>query len=328
VKLSMDIVGYGGYFTANHENIPLEQAFERAARFGFDAACIYAHRPIGFPPDFDPDRRKKVKELAGELDLELGAVVCCTNFMEADHVLLYPQEKEILYVRECIDFAKDMGMRIVRILAAFYGYFQNPYAGTGYGMPAFESRSRRVSRNEDWLEAWHDVVRGIREVALYARDQGVTLALQTHPEITGNNDDTLEMIEEIGVDSLKVGLDLPLFESQDPDFVRATVLKMKNLMVYSHTISIAQNRTVNGAFYSWEEVTPGSPKDPCQWEVFLRACKDIGYDGYLSHEQCSPILVKGHKLGDIAEVDKRYVEAHTYLKELLKRVGCYTGHRK
>ncbi|MBN1835085.1 MAG: sugar phosphate isomerase/epimerase [Spirochaetales bacterium] len=328
MKLSMDIVGYGGYFTARHESIPLEEAFKRAAKFGFDAACIYAHRPIGFPPDFSAERRKKVRELAGELDLELGAVVCCTSFMEANHVLLYAQEKEILYVKECIDFAREMGMKIVRILAAFYGYFQNPYAGTGYGMPAFESRNRRVSRNEDWLEAWHDVVRGIREVALYAQDRGIILALQTHPEITGNNDDTLEMIEEVGVDSLKVGLDLPLFESQDRDFVRQTVHKMKGLMVYSHTISIAQNRTVNGAFYSWEEVTPGSPKDPCQWKVFVEACKEIGYDGYLSHEQCSPILVKGHRLGDIAEVDKRYVEAHTYLKGLLKGLGCYTGHKE
>ena len=328
MKLSMDVVGYGGYFTINNEHILLEEAMKKAAEFGYDAVCIYAHRPIGFPPDFDTDRRNKIKDLAAELDLELGAVVCCTNFMESNHVLLYPQEKEILYVKECIDFAKEMGMKIVRILAAFYGYFQNPFANQGYGMPAFESRSRRVSRNEDWLEVWHDVVRGIREVALYARDKGITLALQTHPEITGNNDDTLEIIEEISIDSVKVGLDLPLFESQDPEFVRNTVHKMKGLMVYSHSISIAQNKTVNGAFYSWEEVTPGSPKDPCQWEIFIQACKDIGYDGLLSHEQCSPIIVKGHKLGDIAEVDKNYSEAHTYLKGLLTRLDCYTGHKK
>jgi sugar phosphate isomerase/epimerase len=328
MKLSMDVVGYGGYFTLNRENLPLEDAFRKAAKFGFDAACIYAHRPIGFPLDFSPDRRKKVRDLAKDLDLELGAVVCCTNFMDSNHVLLYSQEKEIMYVQECIDFARDMGMKIVRILAAFYGYFQNPYAGQGYGAPAFESRSRRVSRNEDWLEAWHDVVRGIREVALYAKERGITLALQTHPEITGNNDETLEILEEIGVDSVKVGLDLPLLESQDPEFVRATVRKMKGLMVYSHTISIAGNKTVNGVPYSWEEVTPGSPKDPCQWEVFLRACKEIGYDGYLSHEQCSPIIVKGHTLGDLAEVDRRYVEAHRYLKALLKKLDCYTGHKK
>jgi sugar phosphate isomerase/epimerase len=328
MKLSLDTVGYGGYFTAKGEQLPLEEGFKRAAKFNYDAVCIYAHRPVGFPMDLSADRRKKLTYLAQELDLELGAVVCCTNFMEGNHALLYPQEKEILYVRDCIRLAKDMGMQVVRVLAAFYGFFQNPFAGQGYGAPAFESRSRRVSRNEDWLEAWHQVKNGLREVALMAQDEGITLALQTHPEITGNNEETLEMIDEVGVESLKVGLDLPLFESFDPNFVRNTVRKMKGLMVYSHSISIAGNATVGGVPYSWEEVTPGSEKDPCPWEVFLETCKEIGYDGVLSHEQCSPVIMKGHTLGDIAEIDTRYQEAIAYLKSLLKKLDYYTGHKK
>jgi sugar phosphate isomerase/epimerase len=328
MKLSLDTVGYGGYFTAPGESLPLEEGFKRASEFGYDAVCIYAHRPLGFPMDLDKERRKRLVGLAESLDLELGAVVCCTNYQESNHVLIYPREKEVMYTCACIDMAKDMGMSIVRVLAAFYGYFQNPYARQGYGAPAFESRSRRVSRNEDWIEAWHQVKESLKEVSLYAQDRGVTLALQTHPEITGNNEETLEMIEEVGVSSLKVGLDLPLFESQDPEFIRKTVHSMKGLMVYSHSISIAPNFTVGGAVYSWEEVEPGHPKDRCKWEVFLKACKEIGYDGLLSHEQCSPIITKGHKLGDIAEVDRRYQAAIAYLKPLVKKLGYYTGHKK
>ncbi len=327
MRLSLDTVGYGGYFTAPGESLSLEEAFRRASKFGFDAVCIYAHRPLGFPMDLDKDRRKRLVELAQSLDLEMGAVVCCTNYQESNHVLVYAREKEIMYTCACIDMAKDMGMSIVRVLAAFYGYFQNPYAGQGYGAPAFESRSRRVSRNEDWLEAWHQVREALKEVSLYAQDRGITLALQTHPEITGNNAETLEMIEEVGVPSLKVGLDLPLFESQDPDFIRKTVYSMKGLMVYSHSIAIAPSFTVGGAPYSWEEVPPGHPKDPCKWEVFLKACKEIEYNGLLSQEQCSPIVVKGHKLGDLEEVDSRYQEGLRYLKHLLKKLDYYTGHK-
>ena len=327
MRLSLDTIGYGGYFTAPGESLSLEESIKRTAKFGYDSACLYAHRPLAFPFDLDQDRRKKLRDLYQELDLEMGAIVCCTNFQEGNHVLLYPQEKEILYVSECIKLAKDMGSKIVRILAAFYGYFQNPYAQQGYGLPAFESRSQRVSRCEDWLEAWHQVRRGIKEVALYAQDEGITLALQTHPEITGNNEETIELIEEINVPSLKVGLDLPLLESQDPDFIRETVKSMKNLMVYSHTISLTTNKTVGGAPYSWEEVTPGSLKDPMQWEVFIEAVRNIGYDGLLSHEQCSPIVVKGHKLGTVRTIDERYVEALLYLKRLLLKYDCYTGHK-
>ena len=327
MKLSLDSIGYGGYFTRPGESATLEEAMKRAARFGYDAVCIYAHRPIGFPMDLDVDRRKKLKDLAKELDLEFGAVVCCTNFQEGQHVLLYPQEKEILYVRSAIDLARDLGIGIVRVLAAFHGYFQNPYANQGYGSPAFESRSRRVSRNEDFIEAWHQVRRGLHEVALYAQDRGVILALQTHPEITGNNEETLALIEEVNVPSLKVGVDLPLLENFDPDFVRKTVLSMKGLMVYSHTITLAKSATVGGAPYSWEEVTPGSPKDNLPWEVFLTACKDIGYDGFLSHEQCSPIIVKGHQLGGLDTVDERYVDARNYFRGMLDKLGCYSGKK-
>ena len=88
------------------------------------------------------------------------------------------------------------------------------------------------------------------------------MAVQTHPEILGNNEETLEMLAEVNNPSLKVGLDLPLLESQDPDFIRTTLREMKDHMVYSHTISLASNKTIAGAPYSWEEVAPGSPKDP------------------------------------------------------------------
>ena len=325
MKLSMDTISYAGYFT-DGAHLCLEDAIDKAKQFGFDAFDIFAHRPMGFPMDLDANRRKAIVDKAGQLNLKIPAIECCTNFMTADHVLLFPQEKEIMYTKEAIDLAKDVGSPVVRVLAAFFGYFQNPHASSGYGNPAFHSRSIRVSQNKDWLEQWHAVKDGLREVALYAQDQGITLALQTHPEITCNNEETLEMIDEVGVDSLKVGLDLPLFESQESDFVRNTVHSMKGLMVHSHSISIAGKATVGGAVFGWDEVVPGSEKDPCNWKVFFEACKEIGYEGYLAHEQCSPMIVKGHKIADLEEIDRRNIAAITYLKGMLKDMDYYTGN--
>lgn len=327
MKLSLDVIGYGGYFTKDNDRLTLEDSIRRAARYGYDAACIFAHRPLGFPLDLNADRRQQLKDLYQELELEVGAIVCCNNFVEGDHVLVFPREKEILYTIACVDLAADLGSPIVRVMASLWGYFRNPYGPDGYGLPAFEARSRRVSRGEDFLDAWHQVREALTEVAQYAEDKGVTLALQTHPEVTGNNDETLAMIDEVGVSSLKVGLDLPLFESYTPEDVRATVHKVGDLMVYSHTISLASFQTVGGAPYSWEEVTPGSEHDSLPWKVFLEACNEIGYDGLLSHEQCSPIVVKGHQLGTVATVDERYVEARNYFRQLLNELDVYTGNK-
>ncbi|MFC1613864.1 sugar phosphate isomerase/epimerase family protein [Gemmatimonadota bacterium] len=327
MKLSLDTVSYCGYFTEG-ETIPLEEAMKRAARFGYDAIDVFAHRPMGFPLDISADRRKQIVELGQSLELEFAAVECCTSFMSAKHVLLFPQEKEILYVKEACRLAQDLGIKVVRILAGFVGYFMNEYAMTGYGNPAFQSRSLAVSTNDDWLEQWAYVRAGLKEVATIARDYGVTLALQNHPEITNNTEETLEMIEEVGMDNLKVGLDLPLFESQEDEFVRNTVLQVADKMVHSHSISIINKATVGGTVFGWDEVVPGSEKDNCNWEVFLRACKEIGYKGYLAYEQCSPIIIKGHKKAGLEEIDRRNKAQIEFMKPLLQKLDYYTGKKK
>jgi hypothetical protein len=55
MKPSLDTVGYGGCFTAPGKTLSLEDGFRRAAKFGNDAVCIYAHRPLGFPFDLAKD---------------------------------------------------------------------------------------------------------------------------------------------------------------------------------------------------------------------------------------------------------------------------------
>jgi sugar phosphate isomerase/epimerase len=122
-------------------------------------------------------------------------------------------------------------------------------------------------------------------------------------------------------------LDLPLLESYDPEDVKSIVKMMSDKMVYSHTISLASYKTIGGAPYSWEEVTPGSEDDNLPWETFVSTLKDVGYNGFLSHEQCSPIVVEGHRLGRLKDVDERYVDARNYFREVLKKYNCYSGNK-
>ena len=205
MKLSLDSIGYGGYFTAPGESATLEEAMRRAARFGYDAVCIYAHRPIGFPMDIDcrpPQGTQGSRRATGHRVRGRGLL---HKFPGEQHVLLYPQEKEILYVRSAIDLAKDLGMAIVRVLAAFHGYFQNPYANQGYGSPAFESRSGESRATKISSKRGMRCAGGCRKSPSMRRTAASSLALQTHPEITGNNEETLALIDEVGVPSLKVG---------------------------------------------------------------------------------------------------------------------------
>jgi sugar phosphate isomerase/epimerase len=314
LKISLDTVGYAGYFYEG-EPLSLEDAMRRAAKFGFDAVDIWPHRPIAFPMDVSKDRRKNLVDLAAELKLKFAAIEACTDFRRSDHILMPRQEKEILFVKECCELAHDVGCPVVRILAGFAGYFWHVGWNLGYSNTAmWNARTIEVSQEKDFLIEWEFAKQGIAECARIAADYGIILALQNHPPLTNNTEETLAMIEEIGHPNLKIGLDLPLFESQAKDFIWNMVKKVgKERMAHTHLIGL---RYLGGMNNSWgfQEVEPEFGHE--NWIEFFKACQAIGYDGYFAHEQCSPIILKGHKRATIEEFDRRYQATLTWAKRV------------
>lgn len=319
LKVSLDMVGYAGYFY-DGEPLTVEESMRRAAKYGFDAVDIWPHRPLAFPMDVSKDRRKKLVELAEELGLKFAAIEACTDFRRSDHILTPRQEKEILFVKECCELAHDLGCPIVRILAGFVGYFWHVGWSLGYSNTAmWNARSIEVSKEEDFLIEWEFAKKGIKECAEIAADYGVTLALQNHPPLTNNTEETIAMIEEIDHPNLKLGLDLPLFESQDPEFIWETVKKCKDLMVHSHLIGLKYLGGMNN-MWGFKEVIPSEGQE--NWIEFFKACDAIGYQGYFAHEQCSPIILPGHKKATIEEVDRRYQETMKWVKQVFADIDA------
>ncbi len=320
VKVCLDTVGYAGYFY-DGEPLTLEECVTRAAKFGFDGVGVWAHRPIGFPMDIDKDRRKQLVELAADLGVKFAAIEAITDFKRSDHVLTPRQEKEILFVKECCQLAQDLGCPIVRIFAGFIGYFRYVGSDLGYGNTSmWNTRTIEVAKEEDVLIEWEFAKAGIRECATIAADYGVTLALQNHPPLTNNTEETIEMVEEINHPNLKIGLDLPLFESQDKEFIWETVKRVgKERMVDTHLIGIKPLRGPSGV-YGFKEVVPWEGQE--NWIEFFKACNAIGYEGYFAHEQCSPVFLKGHKKATIEEFDRRYKETLEWVKKVFADIDA------
>ena len=324
MKLSMDSVAYAGFFTGG-ESLPIEEVVKRAAKFGFDGVDLLPHRPMAFPMDLRPERRKALLDLAGSLGIELGAIEAVTNFMRSRHVLTQHQDKELLFIRECCKLANDLGIKVIRIFAAFIGYFQPQEWVLGYGTPAMHSRSIEVSTSDDYLLEWEFVREGIREAGRIAQDHGVILALQNHPPITNNTEETIEMVEEVGLESVQIALDLPLMARQDDESIRQLVLRVGKRMVHSRMIGISLRESMGGVV-GFDEVVPGKGRE--NWPAFLKSCKEIGYNGFLGYEQCSPIILKGHKKATLEEVDRRNQAGVAYMRKLLMDLGAYTGNKR
>jgi len=59
---------------------------------------------------------------------------------------------------------------------------------------------------------------------------------------------------------------------------------------------------------------------PINYEAFLAALQDIGYDGYWVSEYCVPCL-KHHQVAGIEEVDRANRLALQYMKALVHRIA-------
>jgi sugar phosphate isomerase/epimerase len=133
------------------------------------------------------------------------------------------------------------------------------------------------------------------------------------------------MVEEVGLENVKIGLDLPLFPQQDEEYVRQVVHRVGRLMVHSHCLGIRFKESLAGP-YGFDEVVPGEGRE--NWPAFLKACREIGFDGYIAYEQCSPIILRGHKKATLAEIDRRNQVGLDYMKTLLLDLGLYGGRKK
>jgi sugar phosphate isomerase/epimerase len=311
IKQSLDAVNYGAYFY-NGDALSMEAIVDRAASFGYDAVDLWPHRPLCFPPDLSKEKRKNLLSYAKDKGIEFAAVDACTNFMRTDHILVPHLEKELLYVRSCCELAADLDCKVIRILPAFIGYFWQEFWDKGYCQTAMHSRTLEVSTQDDYLLEWDSVRAGVIESGKIAKEYGVTLAVQGHPPVVNCVQDLIDLVEEVGMDNVKIGLDLPLFDRQDEEYIRKVVLQIGKKMAHSHTLGVQLRYGPSGVVYASQEVVPGDGIE--NWLPFFKACKEIGYEGYFAYEQCAPFLMPGHKKPTIEEFDRRQKVGFDFIK--------------
>ena len=317
IKQSMDAVNYGGYFHSGGA-LSMEEIIQKAAAFGYEGVDIWPHKPLAFPQDLSRQKRADLLALAKDVNIKFVAIDACTNFMRTDHVLVPRIEKELAYLKECLELAEDMECPIIRIMPAFIGYFWADFWDKGYCQTAMQSRNLEVSKQEDYLREWESVREGVIEAGKLAANYNVSLALQGHPPVVNCVQDLLDLVEEVNMDNVKIGLDLPLFDHQTEEYITETVHKAGAKMAHSHTLGVAMKYGPSEFVYASEEVVPGDGIE--NWVPFFRACKDIGYQGYFAYEQCAPFFVRGHKVPTVADVDERQKKGFDFIKSLENKI--------
>jgi len=320
MKVSLYTITFSGmYYVGPH--VPLRDLIPRTKALGYDGIEIEGKRPFGFPPDLEKKAREEIKELAKSEGIEISAIAAYNNFASP---VMEEIENELLMVREQIRLAYDLEAPLVRVFTAWKGVTLLD-AGTS---PSARWVTYDFSRDR-WnyptteIDKWRRVRNGLKECTKWAEEFGVNLALQNHvPVVRPGYEDTLQMIREVRSDYLKMCLDVPLFtqEQQSKEYIHEAVQACHDLIIHSHFggnfIEVSDGRIVQLPFqggvyseHSWKETN---------YATFISELKKIDYNGHISYELCSPLVID-HEPAGIEEVDRRAKLASEYMRKLISQ---------
>ena len=224
----------------------LETSFRRLKECGYEGAELMVANPALIDV-------KEVERLAKKYELDIP-MVCSGEILGQDGLTFSDpddarREEAISRVKAAIDVAAYFGamINIGRVRGGYVWGYDN-----------------------DWCRARS--VDGLRQVALYAQEKGVTVCLEPVNTIAANFINTTQegiaMVHEINVPSFSLMLDSNHMFICDLDMIKS-VHDAKGYVKYVHLVD--SNR-----------LYPGSCK--LDFGAFFKALREIGYDGYVSVE--------------------------------------------
>ncbi len=309
IKISLYSVTFAGVWY-DGPSLTIKEFIQKAKSMGYDGIEIGAKRPHASPLDLDKQDCIEIRRMVDSAGLEICAVASYNNFTNP---IVEQRENELLMLREQMRIANYLGVKIVRIFAAWGGvtmvdgkaYYDDARRAWSIGFP-------KVTREQKWKLCRECLEESVK----YAEKFGITLAFQNHKPLIRNYKDTIKMVKEIGSENLKLSLDAPLFNNQSDEYVRGAVIEAgKDLIVHSH-FGGEFNRTPDGSVIQ-RKFRPNRALN--NYPVFIKALTDIGYNGHLSYELCHPFLIEG-KYGTLEDSEEQAARALEYLRNILSQV--------
>ena len=312
MKFALLTVTYSGLFYSG-KALSVEQQIHKAKSLGFEGLAIETKRPVASPLDLNKANRIRIKGVAADQGIELCAIESMSNFCSRHSE---ERENNLAMMKQVLELARDLNVDMVKIFAAWPGIIDDEEAIAMYA--PYEKGNYFKPLNPLDLKVWNRAIDGIREVASWAEDLGITLLLQNHaPVLRPGYEDTLAMMQEIERKNVKLCIDVPLFsDRQKSDYVREAVRNCGKDLLYTHYGAWNFTETENGEVAQEPAPHHGGK---INYDTFIEALCQNDYNGYLTSEYCLP-LIKNHKIAGIEEVDKATILAMRYMKKLVAEV--------
>lgn len=313
MKFGLLSVSYSGLWY-DGEPLSLERQIRKTRELGFDGLAIETKRPVASPIDLSASDRDNIRAAADGEGIELCAIESMSNFAGRT---MEDRENNLAMMGEVLDLAHDLDVDLVKIFAAWPGIV-NDEEDTSFYAPYERGDYYKQQYGPD-LRRWHRAIEGIREVSEWAEDLGITLALQNHaPVLRPGYEDALAMMNEIDRDNVRLCIDAPLFDGrQSNDYMREAVEACGDDILLTHFGSWNFSADEDG-----EPVQDVAPNIAVRvnYEAFIEALWEFGYDGYLVAEYCLPCL-RSHQLAGMDGIEEATRLSLAYIKETVQRTA-------
>lgn len=287
-----------------------EELIARAVRFGYDGVEIDGKRPHGNPLDWPRQRCRDLQQQARDAGIDIYAVAANNDFSSPvpEH-----RESQLVYVRDLIRMTADLGVRTLRVFAAWPGV---TFTRDGATYLAARQLWREAHLHVDPAQTWEWCRAGLSEAARFAEDAGVTLALQNHPPVTNSPGDMLRMIGEVDSPYLKACLDAPLAAKQAITSMRQAATAVAGLQILSH-FGGEYERGADGSVRGYVRNPDLTLTPEHYYADFVQGMRDIGYQGYLGYELCHPLPKLNGEPADLGFVDTNAQLAAEYMRAVI-----------
>jgi inosose dehydratase len=231
--------------------VPIDDALAAIARLGYEGVELTVLPNYTTALErLDAAERRRIRGLLDDHGLELPAI--------AAHTSLLAEEPEA--------HATNMArLKAAAELATEWGREHPPALNTTSG-----------GRRDTWEQNAARLLDRVGELAAYAGQRGVTLAIEPHVGAALDSPEkTLRLLKAVGSPFLKVNFDVSHFEAVGLPTAE-TVAALAPHSVHTHV------KDTRGFYPDHEFLIPG--EGDFDYPSFLRALRAAGYDGYITVE--------------------------------------------
>ncbi|GAB4109198.1 MAG: hypothetical protein Kow001_08910 [Acidobacteriota bacterium] len=276
MKPVLHSVSYAGLW--GQATLPLEEFIPHAARLGYSGVMLMAKRPHLSPLDYPPERVARLRELLDQHHLQVACIAGYSDpgagFTATSGPFAPLNEAQLHLIRAWCAMAQTLRAPVVRLM-------------TGPD-----------TTGESYLTLWNRSVRFIREACDIAADYGVTIGVQNHDDLAGHYLAYVDFLNEVDRPNCKACFDVwsVALQGEDPAaavrhvggsrIVHTTVADyvIRPRFRYHHP---AFGNVFERVLDDVRAVPPG--EGFIDHTTFFNALREVGFNGTVGFEMCSPI---------------------------------------